>query len=109
VAADSDLLFSVLDIGGGKTVQQVPGPHPDNNKPYLLAVSPDQSVTAMITGAEVALRLYSSDDFRLLAILSDSGSMSTGAINYVTFATDSKTLAIARSDGSVAVYDRFTK
>src|SRR6185312_7754959 len=50
-----DVAMSIYDIASGKVVHEVPWPYPDQpsrvNTPYILVVSPDQTLAAVIYGA----------------------------------------------------------
>lgn len=114
-AIQDSVLLSAIDIETGEFVRDLPGPQssePRLNQVYKIAVSPDQKLIAVVVGGiafAAPVRLYSADDWGSVSVLNESVHSDSGRlvdVSDLAFSADSGRLAIARGDGSFAVYDR---
>jgi WD40 repeat protein len=120
----TDSLLSIFDVATRSVVHDVPGPRPGEklgNEALLIAVSPDESMIAAVTGGPPSgiepVRLYSVPGFDLTDVLSDSVHHRTTTrredrstvVSQVAFSANSKILAVGRTDGTVAIYDTVSR
>jgi len=103
----------VVDIQSGAIVEKVAGPKPGapfGNRAYIIAVSPDESAVAAVSGSPTGtsiepVRLYSAPGMNPTAVLVESAAAPWIGVSCLGFSRDSKLLAVGRTDGSVAVFD----
>jgi WD40 repeat protein len=113
-------LLSIFDLATGAVVRDLPGPKPGEklgNEALEIAVSPDESTIAAVTGGPPSgvepVRLYTALDFNLTKILTDSVHNRTTTrredrdvpAKRLAFSANSRILAVGRADGTIAIYD----
>ncbi len=104
----NDIAFSIFNVESGQVIHEVPGPYPDRprnvNAITALAISPDQSTLAVVYGMALPqpVALYSTQDWRRVAILLDPSYASTEytkpssqKAQTVSFSPDGRLLAVA--------------
>ena len=106
--------LSVWDVRTGALVRDVPGPLPGaswrDNAAYTFALSPDQSVLALVYWPARAqpVALYSTRTWKAVGSLPDSMG-GVASAQSLAFSRDGKLLAVGEHGGSVKVYDVATR
>jgi WD40 repeat protein len=117
-AEAQNIAMSVLDAETGKVLRNIPGPRPggkwQDNIVQKFAISPDQKLVATANNfdrlAEHRVRIYSTDNWRLLTELSFGGSHSLEGAEALAFSPDGSMLAIGymlerQQIGRVDIFD----
>lgn len=106
----ADMAFSVIDAASGAVVRDLPGlrdgrPRIENAADVFTATR-DQQLLAVIPGPAIAqpVALYSLQDMRRIAVLTDTVSKPRDRALALSFSADGSHLAVGRIDGRVLLY-----